>query len=319
MKAALVRQPGDESAIRYEDVPDPQGGEGQVVIQVKAASINRGDLSRRAGTYGGDTYPLIVGWDVAGVVESVGAGVTERKPGDRVVAVVANGGYAEKVASLVLATVPLPDSLSFEEAACLPVVYLTSWFALMVRARLQKGETVLIQAGASGVGMAGIQIAKLFGATVISTAGGPEKVAFVRELGADHVVDYLRQDFLEEVRRITNGAGVNVVLESVGGETLIKSIEALTFAGRLVSVGNTVRQPAPVDVSVLHSKAISLFGLQMASDPFALPPVLAEIVERAGKGELRPVIDRTFPLSEAAEAHRYVAQRKNRGKVLLIP
>jgi NADPH2:quinone reductase len=169
------------------------------------------------------------------------------------------------------------------------------------------------------VGMAGIQIAKLFGATVISTAGGPEKVAFVRELGADHVIDYLRQDFLEEVRRITNGEGVNVVLESVGGETLIKSIEALTFAGRLVSVGNTVDQPAPVDVSVLHSKAVSLFGLQMASDPFALPPVMAEIVERAGRGELRPVIDRTFPLSQAAEAHRYLAQRTNKGKVLLIP
>lgn len=320
MKAAIVREPGDESALRYEDVPDPEGGAGQVVIAVKAASINRGDLSRRQGTYGeGQTYPLIIGWDVAGVVESVGEGVTGRKPGDRVVAIVPQGGYAEKAASLVEGTVPLPATVSFEEAAALPVVYLTAWYALVVRCRLQKGETALIQAGASGVGTAGIQIAKLFGAQVIATAGGPEKVAFVREMGADHAIDYRRQDFLEEVRRITKGAGVNVVLESVGGETLVNSVEALAFAGRLATVGNTVRQPAPLDASMLLAKAVSLFGLQMASDPLPLPALLADIVDRVAKGELRPVIDRTFPLSEAAEAHRYVAQRKNRGKVLLIP
>jgi NADPH2:quinone reductase len=264
-------------------------------------------------------HVVTVGGVFLGVVESVGAGVSERKPGDRVVAIVMQGGYAEKVASLVEGTVPLPANISFEDAAALPVVYLTAWYALVLRSRLQKGETALIQAGASGVGMAGIQIAKLFGAQVIATAGGPEKVAFVREMGADHAIDYRRQDFLKEAQRITDGAGVNVVLESVGGETLVKSVEALAFGGRLVSVGNTVRQPAPLDASVLLEKAVSLFGLQMASDPFGLPPVLAEIVERVGKGELRPVVDRTFPLSQAAEAHRYVAQRKNRGKVLLIP
>ena len=325
MKAAVIHELGSEDAFRYEDVPDPQIRPRQVLIRVKAASINRGDLGRREGTYRGATagasLPLILGWDVSGVIEEVGSEVRDRYVGQKVVATLAQGGYAELASVNAVGTVPMPEDLSFEEAASVPIVFLTSWFALIKVANLKEGETALIQSGGSGVGMAGIQIAKYLGARVITTTSTREKMAKARQLGADEVINYREGDFLEAVWRITDRAGANVVLESVGGETLSKSVEALAPLGRLVTVGNTSRTPAAVDPGLLVQRTLSVLGFSLSAQMGrgGVMPELTRIVDLFGQGKLRTVVDRVFPLSKAAEAHRYVAQGRQFGKVLLIP
>ena len=320
MKAAVANEPGNEEVLQYQEAPDPACGDGQVRIRVRAAAINRGDLGRRAGRSAGAqlSWPLIIGWDIAGEIESVGSGVADRKVGDRVVALIPQGGYAELATAPAGDTVPLPDNVSFDEGAALPVAYLTARYALLWRAGLQAGETVLIQAGASGVGVGAIQMAKNQGATVITTAGSGEKVEFCKGLGADHVINYRDQDFAQEVRRITNDAGVDVVLESVGGETLAKSMDVLGQFGRLVSVGNTVRETATMDVTAFLAKRCHLegFSLLVQDD---IPAELADLVQEVSDGSIKAVIDKVFSLSEAAEAHRYVAERRNMGKVILRP
>lgn len=319
MKAAVIHEFGAEDVLRYEDAPDPVPAAGQVLIRVGAAGINRGDLGRRMGTYpAGIPLPFIVGWDIAGTVEAVGPGVERLTPGMRVVARVSQGGYAELAVAPAHQTVPIPAPVSFEQAAALPVAYLTSWFALKHQGALQPGETCLVQAAASGVGVAGIQIAKAIGARVLTTASTAEKLALARRLGADVLINYTAEDFVEVVQRETDGRGVNVVLESVGGEVLTRSVAALAPAGRLVSVGNSSRSPAPADLAQLLGKRISLFGFYLGNE-HGVPAALAELVDLVAAGKVEAVIDRTFPLSEAAQAHRYVASRANLGKVLLIP
>lgn len=320
MKAAVVFEPGTEEALRYQDVPDPECGPDEVRIRVSAAAINRGDLGRRAGLYrGGELkYPLIIGWDIAGEIERVGAEVRDRRVGERVVALIPQGGYAELATAPGKAAVPLPDNVSFDEAAALPVAYLTSWYALRRRARLQAGEVALIQAGASGVGVGGIQMAKNLGATVITTAGSEDKVAFCKIVGADYAINYADQDFAEEVRRITNGGGVNVVVESVGGETLVKSLDALAPFGRLVSVGNSSRQTAMIDATAFLAKRCQMEGFSLLVQP-DLPDELANLVQEVSKGTVKAIIDKIYPLREVAAAHRYVGERRNIGKVILHP
>ena len=324
MKAAVIHELGSEEVFRYEDLPDPQVRPRQVLIRVEAVSVNRGDLGRREGTYRGATaasLPLVLGWDVAGVVEEVGAEVTDRFSGQRVVATLAQGGYAEMVAVNQVGTVLVPDNISFEEAASIPIVFLTSWFALLKIAELKEGETVLVASAGSGVGMAGIQIAKYAGATVIATTSTKEKAEKARELGADHVISYREQDFAEETLRITGGTGVNVVLDSVGGETFAKSIEVLAALGRLVTVGNTSQMSVTTDPGLLTGKTLSLLGFSLAAQMGrgGVMPELARIMELFGEGKLKTVVDRVFPLSEASEAHRYVASGQQFGKVMLRP
>ncbi len=325
MKAAVIHELGTEDVFRYEDVPDPQVRPRQVLVRVKAASINRGDLGRREGTYGGATaganLPLILGWDVAGVIEEVGSEAESRHVGQQVVATLAQGGYAELVAVNVASTVPMPDSLSFDEAASMPIAFLTSWFALLKVVELQADETVLIQSGGSGIGMAAIQLAKYVGARVITTASTQEKLEKASELGADETINYREQDFLDEVWRITDRAGVNVVLESVGGDVMSKSVEALAPFGRLVTVGNTSGTTSTIDSSTLVRRGVKVLGFSLSTQMGrgGVMPELVKILELFGEGKLTSVVDRVFPLSEAAEAHRYVAQAKNFGKVLLRP
>ncbi len=224
MKAAYIERFGAEDSFIYGDMPDPKVGPRQVLIRIKATAINRKDLMAREGTYTGGThsFPYVDGLEVSGPIEAVGPEVTDRWVGQRVVATVPYGGYAELAAVNRAGTVPLPDTLSFEEGASIPIVFLTSWFGLAKMARIEAGETILVQSGGSGVGMAGIQIAKYFKTKVITTAGSDEKVARARELGADLAINYQTQDFLPEVMRFTDGKGVEVVLESVGGEVLAR-------------------------------------------------------------------------------------------------
>lgn len=323
MKAAFVNTFGSEDAFVYGDLPDPKLGPRQVLIRVKAAGVNRGDLFRREGSYGGapPKLPFCPGWEVAGVIEAVGAEVKDRSVGQRVLATLADGGYAELVAVNRAGTLPVPDKLSFEEAASIPMVFLTSWYALLKVARLEKGEAVLIQSGGSGVGMAGIQIAKHAGARVFTTAGTDDKVAKCKALGADAAVNYTKQDFLPEVMAFTGNAGVNVVLESVGGPVLLKSIQAMAPLGRLVTVGNSSRSADKPDMETLTKRNCSFtsFSLARQMGYGGVMAEMAKVMDLCAQGRMKSIVDRVFPLKETAEAHRYLAQRKNFGKVVLRP
>ena len=323
MKAAIIHETGNEDVFRYEDVPDPEPRPRQVLLRIESASVNRGDLFRRDGSYGGGapTLPLIIGWDVAGTIVAVGSEASTRQVGQRVVATLPHGGYAEMTAVNEAGTVPIPDGVSSDEAASIPIVFLTSWFALRNVANLKQGETALIQSAGSGVGMAGIQIAKHMGCTVITTAGSQDKLDKARELGADHCINYTEADFLAETMSITDRAGVDVVLEAVGGEVLTRSIQALAMSGRAVTVGNTSRQPATVEPGIMLNRLLTLQGFSLAAQMSTggVMQELQTILDLCAQGKLRTVIDRVFPLSEASEAHRHLADRRNFGKVLLRP
>jgi NADPH2:quinone reductase len=323
MKAIRVHEYGDESVLRYEDVPDPQPAPRRVVIKIAAASINRGDLGRRQGTYGGGlmALPFTPDWEVAGTVEALGEGIEGISIGDRVIAQVGDGGYAQKALVHEAGVYKMPQDMSFEEGCTIPVVFLSAWFALRRLCRLQANETALIQAGGSGVGVAAIQIAKLTGARVITTAGSDEKCARCLELGADHAVNYRDKHFTQEVNRITEAAGADVVLESVGGEVFDKSLAAMGRYGRLCVVGNSSGQPNSVDPRALMFKNLSVSGFYLGAEiaAGAAGPAMEDLLRLFQQGNLRTVVDRTFPLADAAAAHRYVGERHNFGKVVLVP
>jgi NADPH:quinone reductase-like Zn-dependent oxidoreductase len=287
------------------------------------------------------SMPHVLGADIAGVVESVGAEVTDVKPGEEVVVnpglscghcercllgednlcrsykMVGEhsaGGYAELAAFPRQNILPKPKNLSFEQAACLPLTFLTSWTMLMRRALLKPGETVLVHAAGSGVGSAAIQIAKLVGAKVIATASTEEKLGKAKELGADHLINYAKTDFLEEVKRITQRRMVDVVFEHVGTATFEKSIACLPYGGRLVTCGATTGYEAKLDLRVLFYKRISLLGSTMGSKGD-----LFRILQLVEEGRFKPVLDRVLPLEKAAEAHRLLENRAQFGNVVLTP
>ncbi|GIX47665.1 MAG: NADP-dependent oxidoreductase [Candidatus Tectimicrobiota bacterium] len=322
MKAVRLHQFGPAEVLQYEEVPEPVVRPHSVLIEVKAAGVNRGDLGRRRGTYPGEaTLPLILGWEVAGVVREVGEAVTTVRPGERVLAMLGQGGYAERVSAYDAQTVRIPDNLSFEEAAAVPVVFLTSWIALQEIARVQEGEWVLVQAGASGVGMAAIQIARHAGARVIATAGSAAKLDFCRQLGATAGINYREEDLVQACQRLTDGQGVDVVLESVGGQTFSQSVAVLRRYGRLVTVGNSAQQPATLDPGLLIRGDLSLHGLWLGGRLRERRgwSAIHDILPLLASGALKAVVDRTFPLREAAAAHRYLEARRNLGKVVLVP
>jgi NADPH2:quinone reductase len=325
VKAVVIHELGSPDALKYEDVPDPQIRPRQVLVRIKAASINRGDLGRREGTYRGATagaaLPLVLGWDVAGEILEVGEEVEGRHVGQRVVATLAQGGYAEMAAVNVAGTVPIPDNLSFEEAASIPIAFLTSWFALLKIGELQDGESVLVQSGGSGVGMAAVQIAKHTGAKVITTSGTEEKLERCREMGADLAISYRQGDVRQEVSSFTAGSGVNLVLESVGGETFSESLRCLAPGGRLVTVGNTSQSPSQIDAGYLVQRGLHIIGFSLSTQ-MGRGGVMGElfrIMELFEQGKLKTAVDRVFALKDAPEAHRYVADNRNFGKVLLVP
>lgn len=324
MKAIRIHRFGDESALQYEDVPVPELAPRDVLIHVEAASVNRADLGRRTGSYAAGSTPLpyTPGSDVAGVIQAIGVNVSERKVGDRVTVLLNGGGYAEQVVTHVAGTTPIPDSLSSADACTIPVVFLTAWFGLLQEAGLKAGEDVLIQSGASGVGTAAIQIAKHVGARVFATAGSDEKVRKMRELGADVAINYTAQDFAQEVMATTRGKGVEVVLESVGGDVYAKSLGVLARGGRLCSVGNSSGAPQQEpDPALVRERGLTItrFGLPSEIPGGGTRRELPKIIELFREGKLRAVVDRTFPLAQAEAAHRFLAERRNFGKVVLVP
>jgi NADPH:quinone reductase-like Zn-dependent oxidoreductase len=324
MKAAVINQYGDESALTYQDMPDPAAGPAEVLIRVRAASINRGDFGRRAGFFQAGPTPLIIGWDIAGDIVEVGASVSNLHSGQRVVSQVMGGGYAELAVAPADATVPMPGGISYEAAASLPVAWLTAWIALLDTAGLREGETALVQSVSSGVGVAGVQVAKrLAGASLVfTTAGSDEKCKRGLTLGADYAINYSTADFEAEVMQETGGRGVDVALDMIGGETFAKTQRCLAKGGRLVSVGRAsgVGGEIDQDLAQRRSHQITTGWLVFTIKPREqLSADLAKIMDAILAGKLDPVVDRVFPLAEAAEAHRYLAGRNQFGKVLLRP
>lgn len=319
MKAAVIYENGPPDVLRYEEVPDPDCPDGFVLVDVEAISIEGGDTLNRAG---GEmaTSPHIVGYQCAGTIREVGADVGDRSVGQRVVCTMMWGSHAEQVAVPALISWVVPDGLDIVEAACVPVAFGTADDCLFEFGHLQAGESVLVQAGAGGVGLAAIQLAKRAGATVLATASSDDKLQRLREFGLDHGINYREVDFAEKARELTGGQGVNLVVDSVGS-TLTGSIQALAYRGRCTLVGQAGRDPQPFDASMLMPGNFTLtgvfFGAEIITD--RVQAMVARLLEDIVSGQLRVVVDRTFPLAAAAEAHAYLESRQAFGRVVLVP
>jgi NADPH2:quinone reductase len=323
MKAAALHRTGPPEVLVYEEVPDPACPRDGVVIEVEVISIEGGDLGHRArGVFA--KFPHVVGYQCAGVVREVGPDVRTRRIGERVVAMMLNGSHAERVAVPAGFTWSIPDDADLEAVACVPIPFGTADDCLFEFGRLAAGETVLIQAGAGGVGLAAIQLARRAGAKVIATAGSDAKLARLREeLGLEHGVNHREQDFVAAVRELTGGRGCDLIVDSVGGVTLQRSLECLGYRGRCITVGDSSREGKQLDVSGLSAGNRSLIGVFLGAEAFfaheRVHGMIARHLEAVAKGTLRAFIDRRFPLAEAAAAHAYCESRAAFGRVLLLP
>ena len=322
MKAAVIHENGGPEVLRYEEVPDPECPDGCVVIDVEAISIEGGDLLARASSPP-PSVQHVVGYLAAGAVVEVGAGVEDLAVGDRVVTLNMAGSHASRRAVPAISTWPIPEGLDAASAACVPVAFGTAEECLFTAANLESGQTVLIQAGAGGVGMAAIQLAKQAGATVISTASSDEKLERLKELGLDHGINYATESFVERARELTDGRGADVILDAVGGQTLADGIGALAYRGTLVSVGVAGRGGSAIEARELWTQNNTLRGVFLGGALMTEYPrvhgMIARLLERVARGELHVEIDRTFPLSEAADAHAYIESRQAFGRVVMTP
>jgi NADPH:quinone reductase-like Zn-dependent oxidoreductase len=342
MKAVLIRKHGGPDVLDYADAAEPRPRADEVLVRVRAASLNHLDLWVRQGMPGLPIpLPHTPGSDAAGVVAETGGLCRRVKVGQRVLiapglscrqclaclegrdnecpryalqGLIAPGVDRELVAVPEYAVIPIPDTLGFVEAAASPLVFVTAWHMLMTRAKLQPGEDVLILAASSGVGMAAIQLAKWLRCRVIATAGSPEKLRRARELGADEVIDHYRQDISAEVRRLTGKRGVDVVFEHVGAETWQKSLESMAPAARLVTCGNTTGYDVRVDLRHLFTKQQTLLGSFMGT-----LGELHRVLKLVFEGSVRPVVDATFPMSEIRAAHMRLDRKEQFGKIVVVP
>jgi NADPH2:quinone reductase len=322
VKAAVYYETGGPDVFRYEDVADPELRPSGVLIDVGAIAIQGGDVLHRAGGELG-SVPHVVGYQAAGTVRAVGDKVTTVGPGDRVVATMGAGSHAELVSVSERALWKIPDALTIEEAAAVPIEFATADDCLFEFGHLQPGETVLVHAGASGVGLAAIQLAKAAGATVIATASSDDRLDRLTGYGLDHGVNYATADVVREVLALTDRKGVNLVVDSVGGRTLEASIAALAYRGRISWVGRAGREDHVPDIWPIMQRNASITGVflgaEMALDPGRTHPLVGRLLDRVASGELRVAVDRTFPLADAAGAHRYIESRRAFGRVLLVP
>jgi NADPH2:quinone reductase len=320
MKAAVYYETGSPDVFRYEDVPEPACPPNGVLIEVTAISIEGGDTLNRLGGPMTST-PHIVGYQCAGTIIEVGERVTSRSVGQRVVATTPSGSHAEIAAASAATTWVLPDGADVVSAACVPVAFGTADDCLFEFGHLEPGETVLIQAGAGGVGVAAIQLAKRAGATVIATASSDDRLARLHDLGLDHGVNYSERGWVDAVRQVTNGEGVDLVVDSVGGRVLAGSLRSLRYRGRAITVGGAGRDPQPLDVSMLAAGNQSLTGVYLGAEITTdrAQEMITRLVNEVARGDLRVVVDRTFPLAEAAAAHRYIESRQAVGRVVLVP
>ncbi len=320
MKAAVYYETGGPEVFRYEDIADPEVYPGGVLIEVEAISIEGGDTLNRAG---GElaTHPHVVGYQCAGTIREVGDGVEDRFVGQRVVASMLWGSHAELAVTPAVVTWPIPDGADLVKCACVPVAYGTAHDCLFEFGHLARGETVLIQAGAGGVGVAAIQLAKRAGATVLATASSDDRLERLKPLGLDHGINYSDPDWVANVRALTEGRGVDLVVDSVGGKVLQGSVACLCYRGRAITVGSAGRDPQPFDVSVLGMSNQSLTGVFLGAEigTERAQQMITGLVDDVGAGRLEVIVDRTFPLADAAEAHAYLESRQAVGRVVLVP
>ena len=319
MKAILVHQFGEPEVMKLEDAPDPVAGAGQVVVKLNAIGVNPVDTYIRAGKYGAREFPFVPGQDGAGVVESVGGGVTKFKPGDRVYVFRPIGGtYAQKALADQSAVFPLPEKTTFAQGAALGVPYGTAYRALHHRGRAQPGETVLVHGATGGVGTAAVQMARAYGCIVIGTGGSDEGRRLVLKEGAHHVLDHHDADYLNKLMDLTGGRGVDLVLEMVAHINLGKVLGVIAKFGRLVVIGS--RGKIEIDPRDTMSRDADIRGMTlMNTSPADVVAIHAAIRAGLENGTLRPIIDHEMPLSEAAKAHVEVLEGNSHGKIVLVP
>jgi NADPH:quinone reductase-like Zn-dependent oxidoreductase len=344
MRAVVLTDQGPPEVLQVQERPDPPVGAGEVRIAVKAAGINFADTMARIGMYpDAPKTPCVLGYEVAGDVESVGDGVEGLAAGDRVIAGTRFNGQAELVTVPAEQAIPMPDAVSYEDGAAFPVNYGTAYAALVIMGGLKEGERVLIHAAAGGVGIAATQIARRIGAEIFGTASGSKHDA-IREQGVDHPIDYRTMDFEDEVRRITGGQGVDVIMDALGPTSFRKDYRVLRQGGRLIMYGaselqtgsgkrnlvGALRSVARMPLATMPwwksigviSENKGVFGLNMLSwwdREGSLDRLTEPLLEGFGKGELRPVVAEAFPFDRAPDAHRFIEERRNVGKVVLVP
>jgi putative PIG3 family NAD(P)H quinone oxidoreductase len=326
MKAIVVERPGPPAVLVWREVPDPVPTAGEVLIDVAASAVNRADLLQAAGHYPPPPgAPDTLGMECSGVIAQVAPDVSGWRVGDRVCALLAGGGYAEKVAVAAGQVLPVPDGVDLIEAAGLPEVVCTVWSNLVMTARLGAGQTVLIHGGGSGIGTMAIQVAKHRGARVAVTASRDPVLARCREIGADITINYAQQDFVEALRAATGGHGADVILDPIGAKYLARNITALADGGRLVVIGLQGGTRAELDINALMRKRAGVIGTTLRSRPVSGPGSKAEIVEQVraelwplvAAGVIRPVVDSVLDLPDAAAAHARLAGGGHVGKIVL--
>ncbi|MFC8130803.1 NAD(P)H-quinone oxidoreductase [Streptomyces sp. NPDC057302] len=324
MHAITIPEAGGPEALVWAEVPDPVPGEGEVLVDVVASAVNRADLLQRQGFYnpppGSSPYP---GLECAGRVTDIGPGVSGWKIGDEVCALLAGGGYAEQVVVPAGQLLPVPEGVDLVTAAALPEVTSTVWSNVFMISHLRPGETFLVHGGSSGIGTMAIQLAKAVGATVAVTAGTKEKLDFCGELGADILINYREQDFVEEIKKATDGAGADVILDNMGAKYLDRNVQSLAVNGRLAIIGMQGGVKGELNIATLLGKraavtATSLRGRPAEEKATIVAAVREHVWPLIAGGHVRPIVDQTVPMSEAATAHRVLEESSHIGKVLLV-
>jgi NADPH:quinone reductase len=324
MKAVQLKEYGGPEVLNLVDIEKPVPKGHEVLIEIKAIGVNYADTARREGQYVVKTpLPFIPGAEIAGIVAQVGEKVTKVKPGTRIVTLIESGGYAEFALADERALIPIPEQLDFHTAVALPLQGLSAYHILKTMGRLEKGESVLVHAAAGGVGTIAVQLAKLFGAgKIIATASSDEKLALAREMGADVLINYTEPDWEQQVLEATDGRGVNVALEMVGGEVFNKTVRCLATFGRLVIFGAASGEQSrfyPSSLMGRNQSVIGFFLQQIMRKQELLQPSLVELLTYLGEGKLKLTIGGVFPLEEAAQVHTLLQSRKTQGKLILEP
>ncbi|WBO65071.1 NAD(P)H-quinone oxidoreductase [Streptomyces camelliae] len=324
MHAITIPEPGGPEALVWAEVPDPVPGEGEVLVEVVASAVNRADILQRQGFYnpppGASFYP---GLECSGRIAALGPGVSGWAVGDLVCALLAGGGYAQKVVVPAGQLLPVPEGVDLTRAAALPEVVCTVWSNVFMVAHLRPGETLLVHGGSSGIGTMAIQLAKAVGAKVAVTAGTKEKLERCAELGADILINYREQDFVAEIKQATDGAGADVILDNMGAKYLDRNVQALAVSGRLAIIGLQGGAKGELNIGTLLSKRAAVSATSLRARPLSEKAAIVAAVREhvwplLASGHVRPVVDRELPMPEAAEAHRVVEASGHVGKVLLV-
>jgi NADPH:quinone reductase len=323
MQAITISQPGGPEVLKTDERPVPKPAPGEVLVKVAAAGINRPDIAQRKGIYppppGASDIP---GLEIAGIITELGDGVKRWKIGDKMCGLVSGGGYAEYCTIPEGQVLPIPKGLSFTEAASLPETYFTVWSNLFDRAKLTKGETLLVHGGSSGIGVTAIQMAKAMGCDVFVSAGSDEKCKFCEQLGAMRAINYKTENFAQVIKDITQGKGVDVILDMVGGDYTPDNIRSLAYDGRLVIISALKGKEGIVDLNLVTHKRLTITGSALRARDTAFKTAIAQNLEKSiwplfAARQIKPVIYKTFPLEQVADAHRLMESSEHIGKIVL--